>query len=1012
MSDLGMPNPMTNISPTPVDDAATRSPSMQEIRARLENSKGQDYWRGLDELADTPAFQELMATEFPRQAAPLEASLRRRDFLKLLGASLALAGLSACARPTLPNEKIVPYVRAPEEIVPGRPLFFATLIQHGGYAEGLLAESHQGRPTKVEGNPDHPASLGATSAVTQATVLTLYDPERSQAITEGGATRGWSDVTAALADLGTGEGLALLTETVTSPTLARQIAELRQQYPGMRWHQYDPLHGDGAVMGARMAFGRDVTVVPDLSKADVVFSLDADFTNEGPGRLAHAKAFARKRRVRSAEDTMNRLWMAEVAPSPTGRLADHRIALAPVDIAALAAVVANRLGVNAPNADLPVSVSEEWVTALVDDLSTHAGRAVVLAGHHQPAEVHALAHAINQAIDAFGATVTVHEPVEASPVDHDASIRELVDALNDDLVETLVILGANPVYTAPADLNFADALARVPNSVHLGLYRDETGQATTWHIPEAHHLEAWSDARAHDGTVSIQQPIINPFYGGRTAHEVLAALAGTPDARPYDLVRDTWRAQVDGNFDAFWQNAVHRGAIDGTTAPTTVVNAPAAPTSLPRPQGDLVLVLRPDPSIEDGRWANNGWLQELPKPFTKLTWDNAALVSARTAETLDVRIEDLLELTVDARTVTAPVWILPGLADGVVQLHLGFGREAAGRVAEGVGVNAYPLLRDARSHAPAVEAAKVRGRHRLASTQLHAALEGTGERRHIVRHGTLQDLRAEPDYPKFVHPVKHHDYDLYEDYTYDSYAWGMVVDMSVCTGCNACVTACQSENNVPIVGKDQVLVGREMHWIRVDGYYAGSIDDPEFYAMPMACQHCEKAPCEPVCPVGATVHDHEGLNVMVYNRCVGTRYCSNNCPYKVRRFNFLQYAELDSNATELSLANNPDVTVRSRGVMEKCTYCTQRISRARIEANNEDRRIRDGEVVTACQAACPSEAIVFGDINDPESRVTADKKSVLNYAVLEELNTVPRTSYLAHVRNPHPSLAGEAGGHA
>jgi len=423
-------------------------------------------------------------------------------------------------------------------------------------------------------------------------------------------------------------------------------------------------------------------------------------------------------------------------------------------------------------------------------------------------------------------------------------------------------------------------------------------------------------------------------------------------------------------------------------------------------------MLRPDPSLEDGRWANNGWLQELPKPFTKLTWDNAALLSARTAEGLGVRNEDLLELTVNGRTVTVPVWILPGQADGTVLLHLGFGREAAGRVGDGVGVNGYRLLEGNVGAAPEVAASAARGRARLASTQLHAALEGTGERRHIVRHGTLAELRAEPEHPHFVHPVEHLDADLYPDYTYDGYAWGMVIDMSVCTGCNACVTACQSENNVPIVGKDQVLVGREMHWIRVDGYYAGSIDDPEYYQMPMACQHCEKAPCEPVCPVGATVHDDEGLNVMVYNRCVGTRYCSNNCPYKVRRFNYLQYAELESNATELSLANNPDVTVRSRGVMEKCTYCTQRISRARIDANNEDRRIRDGEVMTACQAACPTEAIVFGDTNDPDARVSAEKGSVLNYAVLEELNTVPRTTYLAHVRNPHPALAGgEAGGH-
>jgi molybdopterin-containing oxidoreductase family iron-sulfur binding subunit len=996
-----------------MSDTVPQTPTIDEIRRRLENASGQEYWRGLDELADTEEFRAFMAEEFPRQAAPLEASLQRRDFLKLLGASLALAGLSACARPSLPHEKIVPYVEAPEQIVPGKPLFYATAIAHGGYAEGLLAESHQGRPTKLEGNPDHPGSLGATSATTQASVLTLYDPDRSQAITENGAPRDWEDLAEALADLGDGEGLALLTETVTSPTLARQIAELQQRYPAMRWHQYDPLHADGAVLGARRAFGRDVTAVPDFGAADVVLSLDADFTNEGPGRLAHARAFARKRKVRSAEDEMNRLWAVESTPSPTGTLADHRLALPPAQIAALAAVVAARLGVEgAPEAEPPVGVDGAWLDALIEDLEAHRGRSVVVAGVHQPAAVHALAHAINGALGNLGATVTLHEPVEAQPESHRASLRALVEAMRRGEVSTLVLAGGNPVHTAPADLAFDEALEAVDLSVHLGLYRDETGQATTWHVNEAHHLEGWSDARAFDGTVSILQPLIRPFYGGRTAHELLALLAGRPEATSHDVVRETWSARVEGDVDAFWREAVYRGAVPGSAAPRVEATPSLGELDLPLATDDLVLLLRPDPSLEDGRWANNGWLQELPKPFTKLTWDNAALLSPRTAEALEVRNEDRLELRRNGRSVTAPVWILPGQADGTVLLHLGFGRTAAGRVGDGVGVDAYRLLEGDVGAAPEVEARKARGRDRLASTQLHAALEGTGERRHIVRHGTLAQLRAEPDHPHFVHPVEHLDADLYPDVAYDGYAWGMVVDMSVCTGCNACVTACQSENNVPIVGKDQVLVGREMHWIRVDGYYAGDIDDPDYYQMPMACQHCEKAPCEPVCPVGATVHDDEGLNVMVYNRCVGTRYCSNNCPYKVRRFNYLQYAELESDATELSLANNPDVTVRSRGVMEKCTYCTQRISRARIDANNEDRPLRDGEVVTACQAACPTEAIVFGDVNDPGSRVSAEKASVLNYAVLEELNTVPRTTYLANVKNPHPALAGsEAGGH-
>ncbi|MEX2501726.1 MAG: TAT-variant-translocated molybdopterin oxidoreductase [Trueperaceae bacterium] len=997
-----------------MSDDANPTPTLQSIRERLDGTKGRTFWKGLDEVADTDAFRSFMAEEFPRQAAPLESSLHRRDFLKLLGASLALAGLSACARPEAPHDKIVPYVETPEQMVPGRPLFFATAISDGGYAEGLLAESHQGRPTKVEGNPDHPASQGATSAVSQATVLTLYDPERSQAISEGGAARGWDQLAAALSDLGDGERVAVLTETVTSPTLARQIAELKDAYPGLRWHQYDPTHADGAVLGAREAFGRDLTVVPHFDRADVVLSLDADFVQTGPGRLAHAKAFAARRRVRSADDAMNRLWMAESAPANTGTLADHRLALDPAGVAGLAAAVAERLGVAAPSAPRPAALEDAWLDALIDDLQEHRGSSLVVAGHDQPAAVHALTHAINDALGNLGETVTLHEPVEARPESHLDSLRDLVAAMNGGEIGTLVITGGNPVYTAPADLDFAAAMDRVDTTVHLGLYRDETGMRADWHVPETHHLESWSDVRAFDGTATIAQPLIRPFYGGRSPHELLALLAGDPDASAHDLVRATWRERIDGDFEAFWRRAVHRGAVPDSAAPSVDGLSVSDVSGLNLPQGgnDLVLLLRPDPSLGDGRWANNGWLQELPKPFSKLTWDNAALLSARTAERLNVRNEDRLELTASGRTLTAPVWIQPGMADGVVLLHLGFGRDAAGRVGAGVGVNAYRLrASDAPIVAP-LAAAKASGRTRLASTQLHQALAGTGERRHIVRHGTVADLQAEPDHPTFVHPVAHHDYDLYENFAYDGSAWGMVVDMTVCTGCNACVTACQSENNVPIVGKDQVLVGREMHWIRVDAYYGGSVDDPDFYQMPMACQHCEKAPCEPVCPVGATLHDHEGLNVMVYNRCVGTRYCSNNCPYKVRTFNYLQYAELSSNATEQSLAANPDVTVRSRGVMEKCTYCTQRISRARIQAGNEDRKIRDGEVVTACQAACPTDAIVFGDLNDEESRVAQDKRSVLNYAVLEELNTVPRTTYLAHVRNPHPALAERGTGAA
>ncbi len=979
------------------------------LREKLSGQEGPAYWRSLGELTQTDEFREFLHKEFPRQAAPLDNGLHRRDFLKLLGASMALAGLSACARPPLPHEKIVPYVRAPQEITPGKPLFYATAVTYGGYAEGVLAESHQGRPTKLEGNPDHPASRGATGAVTQAEVLGVYDPDRSGDVLEGGEERLWEDFATALnetvAALPGGQGLAILTENVTSPTMGSQLQQVLTAFPEAAWYQWDPLHPDNEVAGARMAFGADVRPVYDLTQADVIVSLGADFLDSGPGRLAYARDFAQRRRVLSAEDTMNRLYQLESSPSPTGVVADHRVALKPSDIAATAAVLAARLGVQAPDAALPAGLSQALLDAMVADLE--GGSAVVIAGDEQPPVVHALAAAINDAIGAIGTTVTYVSSPAVRPAVHGEEIASLTAAMRAGEVHALLVLGGNPVYSAPVDLGFAEALAQVPFSAHLGLYRDETAAGCTWHVPQAHLLEAWGDARAFDGTVSIQQPLILPFYGGKTAHEVLSVLLGEDDASSYDAVRGYWQGRVSGDFDDFWRESVFRGVVAGTAAAAEQVSAAAVDEPLPT-SADVELALFLDHALLDGRYANNGWLQELPRPISKLTWDNAALVAPRLAESLGVDTGDVITLTVGSRSVDAPVFVQPGQAEGAISLALGFGRTAAGAVGNGVGVNAYAVRTQAEPWSAPVQVSRAGRRYKLATTQDHHALEGTGEARHIVRAGTLTEFRNEPDHPHFAHPLAHHDEDLYPDFTYEGYKWGMVIDQTVCTGCNACVVACQAENNVPIVGKDQVAIGREMHWLRVDSYYGGSLDDPTFFAQPMPCQQCEKAPCEPVCPVGATVHDSEGLNVMVYNRCVGTRYCSNNCPYKVRRFNYLQYAELDTAATPLTLANNPDVTVRSRGVMEKCTYCTQRISKARIEAANEDRRIQDLEVVTACQAACPTEAIVFGDLNLQGSAVNRLKASPLNHTLLEELQTFPRTSYLAKVTNPSPSIEGNA----
>jgi Fe-S-cluster-containing dehydrogenase component len=911
------------------------------------------------------------------------------------------------------QEQFAPYVRAPEELVPGEPIFFATALTHGGFAQGVIAESYQGRPIKLEGNPDHPDSLGHTSPYMQANILSLYDPDRSQFVTNRGQASTYREfvqvLNTALAGLQGGAGFHILTESVTSPTLARQLAEVLAQFPEAQWHQYDGLQ-TGTQAGAEQAFGRPVQTIYDFSQADIVLSLGADFLGPGPGQLAYNKTFSDRRRVRGADDTMNRLYVLEGSPTLTGSMADHRLALRPSQIAAAARAVAERLGIEGiTGGALPEGLNDLWLDALVEDLQGAGGRSLVVAGDEQDASVHVLAHAMNARLGGVGTTVFYTEPVVAQPTDQLESLQTLTDAMSGGGVQVLLIVGGNPVYTAPADMNFTEALTQVPFSAHLSLYHDETSAHTVWHVPQTHELETWSDARAFNGTATIMQPLIEPFYNGVSAHEVLAALVGNDGATAFDLVRATYEGVAEGDFETFWRQTVYQGTVNGTAfAPLQLELQPNALQGVVGEAEELQgleLSFRLDPSVLDGRYSNNGWLQELPKPFTKLTWDNAALISPALAERRGLSNFDMVRLSADGRTLEAPVYLVPGQADNLVVLHLGYGRERAGHIGNGVGFDAN-LLRTAANpwHLGGAELTPTAVQFPLATTQMHHAIYGDdAEKRHIVRHGTLAELQAEPEHPHFVHPVPHHEADLYDEWNYPGNKWGMVVDMNVCTSCNACVVACQSENNIPIVGKEQVLVGREMHWIRVDQYYAGDVDDPTFYNMPMMCQHCEQAPCEPVCPVAATVHDHEGLNVMVYNRCVGTRYCSNNCPYKVRRFNYLQYAELEENS--LAMLANPNVTVRSRGVMEKCTYCIQRIRKANIVAGNESRPILPNEVVTACAAACPTEAIIFGDLNNAESDVIQAKNSVLNYGVLTELNTQPRTTYLAKLTNPHPALA-------
>jgi MoCo/4Fe-4S cofactor protein with predicted Tat translocation signal len=983
------------------------------IRARLAGTRGRTFWRSLDEVLESPAFLELLQREFPRQAAGFVAALDRRHFLKLMGASFALAGLGACTKQ--PEERIVPYVRQPEGLVLGEPRYYATAMPLHGFGTALLAESHEGRPTKVEGNPDHPSSLGATDATTQGSVLGLYDPDRSQTVLAAGEIRTWDAFLAAVRpalaaqEKTGGAGLRILTETVTSPTLARQIRALLAKFPQARWVQYEVDGRDAVRAGTRRAFGEVVEPHYRLHGAEVVVTLDADLFGRGPARLFHTRQWSRARRPDRTGAAPLRLYAIEGTPTTAGAVADHRVPLRAGDVEAFAARLAAAVGARPASTPPPFADArvERVLAAAAADLASHKGRALVVPGEDQPPRVHALAHAMNVALGAVGKTVVYSEPIEAEPQEQLAALGALVDDMAASRVELLLALGGNPAVTAPADLHFAERLEQVALRVHLSPYDDETSLLCHWHVPEAHYLESWGDVRAHDGSALLIQPLIAPLYGGKTASEVLAALLESPERSAYDVLRATWRTAAaargaGADFERFWASALHDGVVPGTApatrTPTLRPDWDAAP--VPAPEAGLEVVFRPDPYVDDGRFANNGWLQELPRPITKLTWDNAALVAPATAERFRLANGDVVELRRGERAVRVPVWIVPGHAADAFTLTYGWGRTRAGHVAEGAGVDVFPL-RTARAPVilRGVEVLKTDGHVALATTQEHHSMEG----RALVRSATLEHWRAHPDFAQHEEEAPSRDTTLYpnRDYT-GGHAWGMAIDLDACIGCNACVAACVAENNIAVVGKDQVLRGREMHWIRVDRYWTGDLDDPETAHQPVPCMQCENAPCEVVCPVAATNHSSEGLNDMVYNRCVGTRYCSNNCPYKVRRFNYYLYSDW---ATEtLKMVRNPDVTVRSRGVMEKCTYCVQRIEYVRGHAVAEGRTIRDGEIVTACQQVCPAEAIVFGDVNDPDSRVSRAKRDPRNYALLAELNTRPRTTYLAEVRNRNPDL--------
>jgi len=987
-----------------------------QIQAKLDQSPEKRVWRGLDELAGTPDYRDFLATEFPHDPRADKQGVSRRNMLKLMGASAALAGLTACTK--LPDQKIVPYAQQqPENFVPGKPLFYATAMPLAGYATGLLVESHMGRPTKVEGNPTHPASLGSANVAAQASVLGLYDPDRAQVVIYRGRVGDWSTFLTSMdqrrSDLLElkGSGLRILTGTVTSPTLAEQIQSILAQFPQAKWHQYEPLSRDTVREGAKLAFGEYVSTVYHLDQADVIVSLDADFLSAGPGAVRYARDFADKRRISGPESTMSRLYVAESTPTVTGGMADHRAPMRARDVEAFARALALGLGIKSGDAASPPA-SVSWIPALVRDLQNHRGTSLVIAGEQQPPIVHALAHAINDALGNVGKTVHYTDPVEANPVNGLESLKELVADIEGGHVDTLFILGVNPVYDAPPDVRFADHLLKVKTRIHLSLYEDETAELCHWHVPEAHFLESWGDARAYDGTVTIIQPLISPLYDGKSAYEILAVLGGQAGSTGHDVIRGYWERQKPGaDFEEFWQTSLNNGIVaESALAPKPVkLNLQVAAPAKTNASG-IEIVLRPDPSVGDGSFANNSWLQEVPKPITKLTWDNAALISPASARKLGVTNGELVKLTSHGQSVEAPIWITPGQADDSLTLHLGYGRRRAGHVGSGIGFNAYLLASTESPRIGTAEFEKTGKTYPLSTTQHHHIMGKEGEEREeesvaalqrkLVRGTTLEEFRKDPEVTR--EEGDGNGPSMYPSFPYNGNSWGMTIDLNSCIGCNACVVACQSENNIPVVGKEQVSRGREMQWIRIDTYFEGGLENPAMYNQAVPCMHCENAPCEYVCPVGATMHSPEGLNEMIYNRCVGTRYCSNNCPYKVRRFNF----ELWSDWTTPSLEplRNPDVTVRSRGVMEKCTYCIQRINRVKIAAEKEDRELQDGEILTACQQTCPAQAIVFGNINDKGSRVAKMKAQSRNYGLLEDLNTRPRTTYLAKLRNPNPEI--------
>ncbi|MEI7864356.1 MAG: TAT-variant-translocated molybdopterin oxidoreductase [Chthoniobacterales bacterium] len=1015
---------------------------MKRILPHPERPAQPALWRSLDEFSSTPEFSAALEREFPQGAAEWQGGeLSRRSFLQLMGASMALAGvgLTGCRRP---EAYLVPFTRGAEWTIPGKFLYYATTQPRRQGAMPLIATTSDGRPTKLEGNPLHPISNGATDAFAQASALDLYDPNRSRVITAAGTKSDAAALTAKLDETRVaaagngGAGLAFLAERTNSPTRDRLLAELRQKYPQLMWAEYETLGSQERDAAVAACFGADIELTPDFSLADKVLAVDSDFLNASFSGLDQVRGFMARRRISEPGQPMNRLYVAETRYTSTGGMADHRVRIKPSEAGPFLRALGKEVAALTSDSNLTsvvnalpegkLSSDPQWIVECAKDLAASKGKSLVVVGDSQPAAVQALGLAINAALGAPGNTLNGSR-AERAPA---ATIAELAAAMQAGRVQNLFILGGNPVYNAPADLRFGDLLGGIPFSLRLGIYEDETSALAKWHVPQAHYLESWSDARSADGTVCAVQPMILPLWNGVNELEILNRLAGHPDPIGPQLVRETFATIASGgDLEAEWTGFLRQGFLPDSAWPEASLNFNAAAAAAlaanhHASSGDgLEIAFTPSTTLDDGRYANNGWLQETPDFATKLTWDNAALVSPATAKSLGLSTGEIVELSAGDRKIEVAALIAPGHADGALSIALGYGRVKITHVADSVGFNAYPLRASDSMMFAAGAALKRTGRtYKFAETQQHQSMEG----RDLVREGTAERYAQEPQFAQIMgmdgHIPPNNSLFTHPPLTSPE-QWGMTVDLSTCMGCNACVVACQAENNVPIVGKDQVSRGRNMAWIRMDRYFAGDENDPEMLPQAIMCQHCENAPCETVCPVNATVHSEDGLNLMAYNRCIGTRYCANNCPWKVRRFNFFDYNQrpLDQlyfgplakkgMAESVQMSKNPNVTVRMRGVMEKCTYCIQRIEEARItqavQAGPSDKsKVPFPEIKSACQQACPSESIVFGNISDPESSVAKLKKEPRNYEMLKYLNVTPRTTYLARIKNPNMSMPG------